>query len=212
MTLEQNYRSVTPILAAANAVMQSARRKFTKNLWSEREGSQKPLLVTCGTECEQSSYVVDRILELREEGVPLTRQAVLFRAGHNSDALEIELSRRNIPFVKWGGLKFLEAVHVKDLLAFLRILENPQDELSWLRVLQLLDGIGPGRARQAVACILQTANAAEGLTVWKPPATAQASVGQLVGLLRELTGAGTAAGCPDRAHSGLLRSDLRGSL
>src|SRR4029077_14684282 len=119
-------------------------------LWTRRPEGRKPLLVTCYDESEQSKYVGDQVLEAREEGVPLTRQAVLFRAGHNSDLLEIELARRNIPFVKWGGLRFLEAAHVKDLLAFLRVLENRSDDLSWMRILQLLDGIGPGRARQAI--------------------------------------------------------------
>src|SRR5438132_9122332 len=150
VTLDQNYRSVVPILDASNAVMEAAKRRFTKNLWSDRPSTQKPLLVTCATEIEQSNYVADRILEHREEGIPLTRQAVLFRASHNSDALEVELSRRNIPFVKWGGLRFLETAHIKDLLAFLRILENPRDELSWMRILQMLEGVGPGRARSAV--------------------------------------------------------------
>jgi DNA helicase-2/ATP-dependent DNA helicase PcrA len=154
ITLEQNYRSVTPILHAANAVMAGATGGFAKTLWSERAAEQRPWLVTCPDEVTQSSFIVDRILQQREEGVSLMKQAVLFRATHNSDALEVELSRRNIPFVKWGGLRFLEAAHIKDLLAFLRILENPRDELSWMRVLQLLDGIGPGRARQAVQHVM----------------------------------------------------------
>src|SRR5262249_47773953 len=100
ITLEQNYRSVTPILDAANAVMRGAGRRFTKNLWSQRGSTQKPALVTCADELEQSTFVVERLLEHREEGIPLTRQAVLFRAAHNSDALEVELGHRNIPFVR----------------------------------------------------------------------------------------------------------------
>src|SRR5439155_9773061 len=176
VTLEQNYRSVTPILEASNAVMELAGRRFTKNLWSERPSTQKPLLVTCGDEVRQSSFVIERILQHREEGVPLTRQAVLFRAGHNSDVLEVELSRRNIPFVKWGGLKFLEAAHIKDLLAFLRILENSLDDLSWMRVLQMLDGIGPGRARQAVQYVRTSQNAAQSLRDWMSPPTAREQI------------------------------------
>jgi DNA helicase-2/ATP-dependent DNA helicase PcrA len=190
VTLEQNYRSVTPILEASNAVMSFAGRRFTKNLWSERAGGQKPLLITCANELEQGGLVIDRILEFREEGIPLTRQAVLFRASHNSDALEVELGRRNIPFVKWGGLKFLEAAHVKDLLAFLRILENPHDELSWMRVLQMLEGIGPGRARQAVEHMRQSAEGTAALHSWKVPAAARQQVDDLTGLLREVIGAG----------------------
>jgi DNA helicase-2/ATP-dependent DNA helicase PcrA len=186
ITLDQNYRSVTPILEAANAIMSFAHRRFTKNLWSKRESDQKPALVTCADELEQSKFVVERILERREEGVALTRQAVLFRAAHNSAALEIELSRRNIPFVKWGGLRFLEAAHIKDLLAFLRILENPQDELSWMRVLQLLDGIGPGRARQAIEHMGQSQEGALSLLTWKAPAGTRKAVEDLARLFHNL--------------------------
>jgi DNA helicase-2/ATP-dependent DNA helicase PcrA len=186
VTLEQNYRSVTPILDASNAVMSYAKRRFTKNLWSQRGGSRKPALVTCADEIEQSTYVATRILEHREEGTALMRQAVLFRAGHNSDALEVELSRRNIPFVKWGGLRFLEAAHIKDLLAFLRILENPRDDLSWMRILQMLDGVGPGRARQAVEHLQHGSAGAQTLLSWKSPPSARKQVENLAHLLHEL--------------------------
>jgi len=114
------------------------------------------------------------------------KQAVLFRASHNSDALEVELSRRNIPFVKWGGLRFLESAHIKDLLAFLRILENPRDELSWMRVLQMLDGIGPGRARQALEHLQQNQSGPQGLLTWKAPAAARNQLQGLIRLLEEL--------------------------
>ncbi len=147
VTLEQNYRSTMPILEASNAVMDHARERFTKNLWSARRTGDSPQLVTCADEGEQSLMVCRRILEHRERGIPLMRQAVLFRAGWHSDMLEVELARRNIPFHKYGGLKFIEAAHVKDMLAFLRILENPGDEISWFRVLQLLTGIGPKSAQ-----------------------------------------------------------------
>src|SRR5262249_17929185 len=129
----------------------------------------------------------DRLLEHREEGIPLTRQAVLFRASHNSDALEVELGRRNIPFVKWGGLRFLEAAHIKDLLAFLRILENRHDELSCMGILQMLDGIGPGRARQAIQHLEQEAGGVRGLRTWKAPPPARTQVEDLARLLEELT-------------------------
>ena len=150
VTLEQNYRSTLPILDASNAVMSPAKERHTKNLWSDRESDQRPILVTCLEESQQSSLVVENVLAHLEEGIPLQRQAVLFRAGHHSDHLEVELSRRNIPFHKYGGLKFIEAAHVKDMLALLRILENPADEISWFRVLQLLDGIGPASARRVI--------------------------------------------------------------
>jgi DNA helicase-2/ATP-dependent DNA helicase PcrA len=186
VTLNQNYRSTTPILHASNAVMQAARRRFTKDLWSERPAGRKPALITCADEIGQSSLIADLLLEHREEGIPLVRQAVLFRAGHNSDALEVELSRRNIPFVKWGGLKFLEAAHIKDLLAFLRILENPHDELSWMRILQMLDGIGPGRARQALEHVRQAGSVYPALRTWKAPPAARSQVDGLAELFCDL--------------------------
>ena len=111
-----------------------------------RSGGARPVLLTCSDESEQSAQVCEQILEHREQGTPLRQQAVLFRTGHHSDLLELELTRRNIPFVKYGGLKFLESAHIKDVLAVLRMLENPRDEVSWFRVLQLLDGIGPAGA------------------------------------------------------------------
>jgi DNA helicase II / ATP-dependent DNA helicase PcrA len=185
--LEQNYRSVTPILEASNAVMAHAKRRFTKNLWSERRGGAKPALVTCADEIEQARFVADRLLAHREEGVRLIRQAVLFRAGHNSDTLEVELARRNVPFVKWGGLKFLEAAHVKDLLAFLRILENPRDDLSWMRILQLHDSIGPGRARQAVQHIEESGEGVRALLSWPAPTAVVEKVRDLARLLQELS-------------------------
>lgn len=148
VTLEQNYRSTEPILAASNAVMERARERFTKNLWSRRPSHQKPVLVTCLDEAEQCDEVCRNIIAHHERGIPLRRQAVLFRVGYHSDMLEVELARRHIPFHKYGGLKFVEAAHVKDMLAFLRILENPHDEISWFRVLQLLEGIGPRVARR----------------------------------------------------------------
>src|SRR5262249_41370152 len=163
-------------------VMRSATRRFAKDLWSERAGEQRPRLVTCNDEMEQSNFIADRLLEHREEGIPLTRQAVLFRASHNSDALEVELGRRNIPFVKWGGLRFLEAAHIKDLLAFLRILENRHDELSWMRILQMLDGIGPGRARQAIQHLEQEAGGVRALRTWKAPPPARTQVEDLARL------------------------------
>jgi DNA helicase-2/ATP-dependent DNA helicase PcrA len=146
--LEQNYRSVPPILAASNAAIELSPQRHEKTLWSIREGARRPMLRTCLDEAEQCDFVCRTVLQHREEGVPLKHQAVLFRAAHHSDLLEVELARRNIPFVKYGGLKFLEAAHVKDALAMLRVLENPFDEVSWFRVLQLPEGIGPATARR----------------------------------------------------------------
>jgi DNA helicase-2/ATP-dependent DNA helicase PcrA len=146
ITLEQNYRSTQPILHACNLVMEFARERFTKNLFSERKSKRKPYLTTVADEAAQARYVAQQILKAREGGVPLKEQVVLFRASHHSAQLEIELARRSIPFVKWGGLKFLEAAHVKDVVSILRWCENPRDRLAGFRILQLLPGIGPTTA------------------------------------------------------------------
>jgi len=146
VTLEQNYRSTQPILAASNAVIALAAERFTKNLWSAREASARPWLTAVRDEADQARYVVARVLENREAGLPLKAQAILFRTSHHSDTLEFELTRRNIPFVKFGGLKFLEAAHVKDMLAALRFAENPRDRVAGFRVTQLVPGIGPASA------------------------------------------------------------------
>ena len=150
VTLERNYRSTQPILAAANAVIAQAAERYTKDLWSERVSTQKPRLVSVRDDADQASYIVERILERREEGMRLKAQAVLFRTSQHSVRLELELTRRNIPFVKFGGLKFLEAAHVKDLLAILRWAQNPRDRVSGFRALQLLAGVGPKTAGRVV--------------------------------------------------------------
>ncbi len=149
--LEQNYRSTPQILDAANAVIEASPQMFPKQLWTERRAGRVPELVTCYDESVQAELVADRVLEHREAGIPLRDQAVLFRTGHHSAGLEIELSRRNIPFVKYGGLRFLEAAHVKDLLAMLRILDNPRDELAWDRVIQMAPGVGAATAARLMA-------------------------------------------------------------
>jgi DNA helicase-2/ATP-dependent DNA helicase PcrA len=146
VTLERNYRSTQPILDAANAVIALAAERFAKNLWSERASAQRPRLVTVKDEAAQADFVVDSVLARREEGLKLKQQAVLFRASAHSARLELELTRRNIPFVKYGGLKFLEAAHVKDVLALLRWAENPRDRIAGFRAIQLLAGIGPKTA------------------------------------------------------------------
>ena len=150
ITLDRNYRSTQPILDVSNAVIAQARRRHSKTLWTDVEGSDRPVLTTCTDETEQANAVCDRVLEQREAGMSLNEQAVLFRAGHHSAALEVELGRRNIPFVKFGGLKFMEAAHVRDVLSLLRMLENPWDELAWFRVLQLMNGIGAATARRVM--------------------------------------------------------------
>ncbi len=146
VTLDRNYRSTRPILAAANAVIDLARERFTKNLWTERESAERPKLLTVKDENDQANYIVDQILANREGGMTLKQQAVLFRTSSHSGPLEVELTRRNIPFVKFGGLKFLDAAHVKDVLATLRFAQNPLDRVAGFRLLQMLPGIGPQTA------------------------------------------------------------------
>jgi DNA helicase-2/ATP-dependent DNA helicase PcrA len=150
VTLDRNYRSTQPILQAANAVIDLARERFTKNLWSERESDVRPQIVTVRDEADQAIYIADQVLENREAGTALKSQAVLFRTSSHSAALEIELTRRNIPFVKFGGLKFLDSAHVKDMLALLRFAQNPRDRVAGFRLLQLLPGIGPASAAKVL--------------------------------------------------------------
>jgi DNA helicase II / ATP-dependent DNA helicase PcrA len=174
VTLERNYRSTQPILEASNAVIALSRERFTKNLRSERLSQQKPRLVTVQNEADQVRYLVSRILENREAGIVLKQQAVLFRTSHHSAALELELTRRNIPFVKFGGLKFLEASHVKDLLALLRWAENPKDQTAGFRALQILPGIGPAIARRALDCVAGALTPGAALAGFRPPAATAA--------------------------------------
>ncbi|KQY26620.1 ATP-dependent helicase [Rhizobium sp. Root483D2] len=146
ITLDRNYRSTQPILAAANGVIDLARERFTKNLWTERQSLEPPKLVTVKDETEQANFIADQVLANRESGITLKQQAVLFRTSSHSGPLEVELTRRNIPFVKFGGLKFLDSAHVKDMLAVLRFAQNPRDRVAGFRLLQMLPGIGPKTA------------------------------------------------------------------
>ncbi|RWG46257.1 ATP-dependent helicase [Mesorhizobium sp.] len=189
--LERNYRSTETILAAANAVIGEASERFTKNLWSERKSAEKPRLVSVRDEAEQASYVCQAILTEREAGTALKAQAVLFRASHHSGPLEIELTRRNIPFVKFGGLKFLDAAHVKDVLAVLRFAENPRDRVAGFRVLQLLPGIGPSAASQIVDTMATSLDETMGLARYRPPQRAADDWPGFVTLFSQLrTGSG----------------------
>jgi len=188
VTLEQNYRSTQPILDTTNTVISRAPERFTKNLWTKRTGGEKPWLVTITDEHEQTRFVVDRVLELHEEGIPLREMVVLFRAGYMSADLEIELVNRNIPFEKWGGLKFLEAAHVKDVIAFLRVIENPRDEVSWYRLLMLLPGIGDTTARALMASMAERGWDTDALTHWTAPPRARDAHRALSQLIKRLRG------------------------
>ena len=174
-----------------------AKERYTKNLWSERTEGERPALVTCEDEDDQTEYVIRRILEHREAGIDLRRQAVLFRASHHSMMLEAELARRNIPFHKYGGLKFVETAHVKDLMAFLRLAENPRDVVAGMRLLPLLPGIGPAKARQLMEHARRRGRRFRGVERWKPPGRR----GLWPALVELLLGPGpTEATLPDQVH------------
>jgi ATP-dependent DNA helicase UvrD/PcrA len=194
VTLERNYRSTQPILTAANAVMDLANERFTKNLWSERASAERPQLVSVRDEADQARYVAEKILENRERGILLKTQAVLFRASQHSAALEIELTRRNIPFVKFGGLKFLEAAHIKDVLAFLRWAENPRDRVAGFRVIQLMPGVGPATAARLLDRIAAAPDALQATQAFAPPAAAAQSWSSFVEAIRVV--GGRSAGWP----------------
>ena len=153
--LEENYRSTQPILNVANEIIQGAAEKYTKQLFTRKLDGPLPALVQAAGENAQSRFIAQKILELREEGVPLDEVAVLFRSSFHSFDLEIELSRRDIPFVKRGGYKFIETAHVKDLLAHLRVIENPLDTVSWNRALMMVEGVGPKRAQDLIASFIK---------------------------------------------------------
>jgi DNA helicase-2/ATP-dependent DNA helicase PcrA len=186
ITLDRNYRSTQPILAAANGVIGLAKERFTKNLWTDRPSNERPRLVTVRDEADQTKFVVDEVLENRETGMRLKDQAVLFRASHHSGPLEVELTRRNIPFVKFGGLKFLDSAHVKDMLAALRFAQNMRDRVAGFRLLQLLPGVGPATAQAALDAVADTADPIETLDRLPCPARAQTDWPGFVELLAGL--------------------------
>jgi len=174
VTLERNYRSTQPILDASNAVIALAAQRFSKQLWSDSPASQRPSLVTVQDESAQAAWVADQVLRHREAGIVLKSQAALFRTSHHSAALELELTRRNIPFVKFGGLKFLEAAHVKDVLSVLRWAQNPRSRMAGLRVAQLVPGIGTASAKRLLDAMAGADDPAAVLRAFKPPPSAAA--------------------------------------
>jgi len=173
IALERNYRSTQPLLDASNAVIAEAPERFAKTLWSDRPSATRPCIVTVPDEMGQARQVADQVLAWREEGVRLRQQAVLFRTAHHSAALEVELTRRRIPFVKYGGFKFMESTHVKDVLSVLRWAENPRSRLAGFRVAQLIPGIGPANARKLLDAMDAAAHPAEALAGHAMPAAAR---------------------------------------
>lgn len=188
ITLDRNYRSTQPILAAANGVIGLATERFTKNLWTDRTSTELPHLVYVRDELDQARYVVERVLAQREEGTVLKQQAILFRTSHHSTTLEIELTRHNIPFVKFGGLRFLDTAHVKDLLALLRFVENPRDRVVGFRVLQLMPGVGPVLAQRVLDAMADQPSPLHALANIPPPVRVGESWGEFVETVRTISG------------------------
>lgn len=155
ITLEENYRSTQPILDLTNAIIEQAEERYSKTLFTRRGGGSPPMLVPAPDERWQSLFVRQRLLELHEEGIPLSEMAVLFRSSFHSFDLELELARCGVPFVKRGGFRFVETAHVKDVVAHLRVLDNPRDVVSWHRLLLLIEGVGPRAAESIVGWLLE---------------------------------------------------------
>jgi DNA helicase-2/ATP-dependent DNA helicase PcrA len=185
IALEENYRSTQPVLDLTNAIIAPAPERYTKNLFTSRTEGPAPVLVAAETEQFQSRFVCQRVLELREEGVPLSDIAVLFRSSFHAFDLELELARHDIPFVKRGGFKFIETAHIKDALAHLRVVVNPQDVISWHRLLLLLDGVGPKASGEIIRWVLSEGAPAERLEHF-PRRTFSTELRRLAGLLRRL--------------------------
>jgi len=186
ITLERNYRSTQPILDASNAVIGGALERHAKTLWTDKASGAKPQLVLIPDEAEQARWVCNQILERREAGTALTQQAVLFRAASHSAALELELMRRNIPFVKFGGLKFLEASHIKDVLAVLRFVQNPAGRLAGFRTVQLIPGIGQATATRLLDAMSESPDPMAALDAFTPPARSKIDWDAFCALYRRL--------------------------
>jgi DNA helicase II / ATP-dependent DNA helicase PcrA len=186
VTLAQNYRSTQQVLDVANAVMAEAPRQHRKYLLSIRGQGARPRVVTVDELQTQAEFVCTEVLKRREANVPLKRQAVLFRSSSHSDMLEVELTKRKVPFVKYGGLKFLEAAHIKDMLAVLRWVDNPRNTLAAFRALQLLPGMGPVNARAAIEQLEAGGYSFESLKSFSPPQSAEVDWRRLIELLQSL--------------------------
>jgi DNA helicase-2/ATP-dependent DNA helicase PcrA len=190
ITLEQNYRSVQPILETTNRVIAQSKERFAKDLWAERKEGEKPQLITCVDEDDQDNTVIRKVLEHYEQGILLRKQAVLFRASSHSASLELALHSHNIPFHKYGGLRFLESAHIKDLVAILRIIENPRDEMAWFRILQLLKGVGPVTAQKIFQHLAANGFNPDVLTGFVSPAASKEEINDLAKLIKDVQAIG----------------------
>jgi DNA helicase-2/ATP-dependent DNA helicase PcrA len=188
--LTRNYRSTQPILDASNAVIALAAERYDKDLWTERSAGARPLLLSVRDEADQARCVAERVLEHAERGTALRAQAVLFRSASHSAPLELELTRRGIPFVKYGGLRFLEAAHVKDVLATLRWIENPRSRIAGFRVARLMPGIGAGVATRLLDAMGEAADPVDALRAFRVPPAAADAWAEFIELLDALRGSG----------------------
>jgi DNA helicase II / ATP-dependent DNA helicase PcrA len=201
VVLAQNYRSTQQILDAANALMADGSRQHRKTLLCTRQSTQKPVYVAMDDAAAQAEYIAAKILATREIGGSLKRHAILFRSSHHSDVLEVELSKRNIPYVKYGGLKFLEAAHVKDMMSVLRWADNPRNSVAGFRVLKLLPGIGPAAAKQALDFFEAQGFQVKSLTGFEVPQPVKMEWKRFCGLLERLADPAT----PWPGQAGLVR-------
>jgi DNA helicase-2/ATP-dependent DNA helicase PcrA len=186
VTLERNYRSTQPLLEASNLVIAAARERHAKNLYSEQASSQRAQVVLVPDEAQQARWVADEVLRRREGGTALKSQAVLFRTSHHSAGLELELARRTIPFVKFGGLKFLEASHIKDVMAVLRFAQNPRGRMAGFRVAQLVPGIGAATATRLLDAMAEAPDPHAALQAFDAPAAAKEGWTELATLYARL--------------------------
>ena len=186
ITLEENYRSVQPILNLTNVIIDQATEKYSKTLFTQKSGGSKPVLVSARDENSQSLFIVGKIRELMDQGVALNQIAVLFRAGFHSFDLEIELNREQMPFIKVGGFRFVESAHIKDVLAHLRVISNPHDRISWYRILLLVNKIGPTTAQRVFEAIKNEGSGYTGLLTVKPTTGALKGLKRLKDLFSEI--------------------------
>jgi DNA helicase-2/ATP-dependent DNA helicase PcrA len=180
--IEENYRSTQPVLDLSNRIIADAAFKYEKELFTRRTDGELPWLVSCGSERQQSEFIVQQALDLREEGMPMGEIAVLFRSGFHSFDLEISLEQANIPYQKFGGMKFIETAHIKDLIAYMKVLFNPRDAISLQRILLLLDGVGPGTARK----VIDMADESNGRPDTRSLKRGRENIDELFGLIQDL--------------------------
>ncbi len=185
--LEQNYRSTQPILTLTNAIMDQAAEKYTKCLFTRRKGGQKPRVVDVGTDPEQALFISRSVKEHLNRGFSLKDMAVLFRAGHHSFELELELARQEIPFVKYGGFKFMESAHIKDLLAHLRVIVNKNDTISWGRILRLIKNIGQSKSQSIINWLRKEGPLTWQISDWPGAGKNDAGLKSLAGLLKKIS-------------------------